>query len=68
MNPIARSWGLMRGNVTPGKCDATCGQFAAATLGFLGGKVPRNWANFRHSVTANFRVISPKDFRVITLT
>ena len=66
MNPIARLWGLMHGNVTPGKCDTTCGQFAAATLGFLGGKVPRNWANFHHLVTTNFRVISPKDFRVMT--
>jgi hypothetical protein len=57
MIPIARLWDLMNGNVTPGKCDTTCGQFAAATLGFLGGKVPKNWANFRHSVTTNFRVI-----------
>jgi hypothetical protein len=32
------------------------------------GKVPRNWANFRHSVTTNFRVISPKDFRAMTRT
>ena len=68
MNPIARLGGLMHGNVTPGKCNTTCGQFAAATLGFLGGKVPRNWANFRHSVTTNFRVISPKDFRAMTRT
>ena len=66
MNPIARLGGLMHGNVTPGKCDTTCGQFAAATLGFLGGKVPRNWANFRHLVTTNFCVISPKDFRAMT--
>jgi hypothetical protein len=66
MNPIAWLWGAMHGNVTPDKYDSTCGPFAAATLGFLGGKFPRDWANFRHSVTANFRVISPKDFRVLT--
>jgi hypothetical protein len=56
----------MHGNVMPDKCDATCASFAAATLGFLGEKVHRNWTNFRHSVTANFRVNSPKDFRVMT--
>src|SRR5665647_1250948 len=29
-------------------------------------KVPRNWSRFRDSVTDNFRVINPKDFRVVT--
>jgi hypothetical protein len=28
--------------------------------------VPRNWADFCDSVTDNFRVINPKDFRVVT--
>jgi hypothetical protein len=28
--------------------------------------VPRNWAEFCDSVTDNFRVINPKDFRVVT--
>jgi hypothetical protein len=28
--------------------------------------VPRNWAEFCDSVTDNFRVIDPKDFRVVT--
>jgi len=27
---------------------------------------PANWASFRDSVTDNFRVINPKDFRVLT--
>jgi hypothetical protein len=27
--------------------------------------VPRNWAEFCDSVTDNFRVINPKDFRVV---
>ena len=57
--------GLMHKPVTPNKCYETCAQFADATLDFLREKVPRNWANFRDSVTDNFRVISAKDFRVM---
>jgi hypothetical protein len=33
---------------------------------FLREQVPRNWAHFCDSVTDNFRVISPKNFRVMT--
>lgn len=46
----------------PNKCYATCGQFADVTLDFLCGKVPKNWENFRDSVTDNFRVIRPKEY------
>src|SRR6201987_1081172 len=66
LNPIERLWGLMHRNVTHNKCYATCAQFANATLGFLREQVPRNWAHFCDSVTDNFRVISPKNFRVMT--
>ena len=66
MNPIERLWGLMHKHVTPNKCYTTCTEFADTTLSFLREKVPRNWANFRASVSANFRVISPMDFRVMT--
>ena len=66
LNPIERLWGLMHRNVTHNKCYATCAQFADATLSFLREKVPRNWADFCDSVTDNFRVINPKDFRVMT--
>ncbi|MGI8568583.1 MAG: transposase [Methylocella sp.] len=66
LNPIERLWGLMHRNVTHNKCYATCGQFTDATLDFLRAKVPKNWNRFRDSVTDNFRVISPKDFRVPT--
>jgi transposase len=65
LNPIERLWGLMHRNITHNTCYATCRQFADATLGFLREKVPRNWANFCDSVTDNFRVINPKDFRVV---
>jgi transposase len=66
LNPIERLWGLMHRSVTHNKCYATCAQFADATLGFLREKVPRNWADLCDSVTDNFRVINPKDFRVMT--
>src|ERR1700730_5985178 len=66
LNPIERLWGLMHRNVTHNKCYATCAQFADATLGFLRENVPRNWATMCDSVTDNFRVISPKNFRVMT--
>ena len=41
-------------------------EFADATLAFLREKVPRNWPDLCDSVTDNFRVINPKDFRVVT--
>jgi hypothetical protein len=41
-------------------------QTRAATLDFLREKVPKKWGSFRDSVTDNFRVINPKDFRVLT--
>src|ERR1035438_560937 len=64
--PDRAAMGLMHRNVTHNKCYATCGQFADATLDFLRDKVPKNWRSFRDSVTDNFRVINPKDFRVLT--
>ncbi len=66
LNPIERLWGLMHRNVTHNKCYATCAQFADATLSFLREKVPGNWADLCDSVTDNFCVINPKDFRVMT--
>src|SRR5258707_4632916 len=66
LNPIERLWGLMHRNVTHNKTYATCAQFADAALGFLREKVPRNWTELFDAVTDNFRVINPKDFRVVT--
>lgn len=37
--------------------------FADATLNFLREKIPRDWHSFRDSVTNNFRIIKPTDFR-----
>jgi transposase len=65
LNPIERLWGVMHKNVTHNKCYETCAQFADATLDFLRDRVPKRWAGFRDSVTDNFRIISPKDFRLL---
>jgi transposase len=65
LNPIERLWSVMHKHVTHNKCYATFTQFADAMLSFLRDEVPRNWASLRDSVTDNFRVISPNDFRVM---
>jgi transposase len=66
LNPIERLWGVIHKHVTHNKSYATCAQFADATLGFLRENVPRNWAEFRDSISDNFRIIKPRDFRVMT--
>ena len=38
--------------------------FANAVMWFLTEKIPRCWNDFRDSVTDNFRLINPTDFRV----
>jgi transposase len=65
LNPIERLWGAMHKHVTHNKCYATSREFAGAVLTFLREKVPQNWADLRDTVTDNFRVINPKDFRVL---
>jgi transposase len=65
LNPIERLWGAMHKHVTHNKCYATSREFAGEVLTFLREKVPQNWAELRETVTDNFRVINPKDFRVV---
>ena len=65
LNPIERLWGVMHKNITHNKTYATCAQFADATLEFLRESVPRKWPQFRSSITDNFRVIDPKEFRIL---
>jgi hypothetical protein len=40
--------------------------FKASVLTFLREEVPRKWHTYCDQVTDNFRIISPKDFRVLT--
>jgi transposase len=66
LNPIERLWRLMHTNVTHNRCYATFNDFCNAMLGFLNETVPRNWSTLCDDVSDNFRVISPKDFRILT--
>jgi transposase len=65
LNPIERLWGVMHKHVTHNKCYASFREFAGATLSFLREEVPRNWPQMCVSVTDNFRVIDPQNFRVL---
>jgi transposase len=66
LNPIERLWGLMHRNITHNRCYVTFNEFCDAMLGFLKEDVPKNWGDLCDDVSDNFRVISPKDFRVLT--
>jgi transposase len=65
LNPIERLWGAMHKHLTHNKCYASSREFAGTLLTFLREKVPQNWPELCDSVTDNFRVINPKDFRVL---
>ena len=65
LDPIERLWGLMHKNVTHNRCYAKFNDFCNAVLGFLRDEVPRNWRVYCDSVSDNFRIINPADFRVL---
>jgi len=65
LNPIERLWKVMHENVTHNKCYAKFRDFAEAVLGFLRKTVPERFDEFSSSITDNFRVIDPKDFRIL---
>jgi len=65
LDPIERLWGLMHKHVTHNQCHATFRDFSEAILTFLREEVPRNWHIYCDEVTDNFRIISPKDFRIL---
>ena len=43
----------------------TFADFKNATLTFLREEVPRKWHVYCDEITDNFRIISPKDFRLL---
>jgi transposase len=65
LNPIERLWGLMHRHTTHNKCYPTFKDFSIAMLNFLRDDVPRNWRTYCDEVTDNFRVIDPKEYRII---
>src|SRR5271168_2379268 len=58
-------WALMHEHLTHNKTYPTCREFAEAILNFLRDEVPRKWREFCDSVTDNFRVILPANFRIL---
>ena len=65
LDPIERLWGLMHKNVTHNRCYAKYNDFCNAVLGFLRDEVPKNWPTYCDTVSDNFRIINPADFRVL---
>ena len=65
LNPIERLWLVMHKHVTHNKTYAKFRDFAEAVLGFLRETVPRRFDEFSSIITDNFRVIEPKDFRIL---
>ena len=65
LNPIERLWKVMPENVARNKTYAKVRDFADAVLGFLRRTVPQRFDEFSSTITDNFRVINPKDFRIL---
>ena len=65
LNPIERLWGLMHKHITHNRCYERFVDFRDAMLAFLREEVPRNWVAYCDDVSDNFRIISPKDFRIL---
>lgn len=65
LNPIERLWGEMHRNITHNRCHDRFADFRSAVLSFLRTDVPKRWRTMCDNVSDNFRVIKPKDFRVM---
>lgn len=65
LNPIERLWGAMHKAVTHNQCYETYRAFCQSVLGFLRDDVPAQWHTLRDTVTDNFRVINPAEFRIV---
>lgn len=69
LNPVERRWGLMHKHLTHNKTYVGYREFAEAALDFLRAKkVSKCGKKFCDSVTDNFRVVNPKDFRALTVS
>ena len=55
----------MHRHITHNKCHETFADFSNAILTFLREEATKNWHLYFESVTHNFRIISPEDFRIL---
>jgi len=53
-------------HVTHNQCHERFADFRAAMLTLLREEGPRKWTLYCDEVSDNFRIISPKDFRILT--
>ena len=65
LNPIERLWLVMHKNITHRVHFPKFRAWADAILKFLRETVPNNFEQFSSIITDNFRVIDPKDFRIL---
>jgi transposase len=65
LNAIERLWGVMHERLTHNKFYQTFDEFARAIESFITQTIPKDWTEFRDTVTDNFRIISFQDFRVL---
>lgn len=65
LNPIERLWGVMHKWLTHNRCSASFRAFQVEVLTFLRRTVPRQWDMFRDTITDNFRVREPAQFRIL---
>ncbi|MDE2464065.1 MAG: hypothetical protein KGO02_10170 [Alphaproteobacteria bacterium] len=57
--------GLMHRNITHNRSYPKFYDFCGAVLSFLRTEVPKHWHTYCASVSDNFRIINPGDFRVL---
>ena len=65
LNPIERLWGVMHKNITHNRSHVNMRKFSLSVLGFLNETVPSNWAIYCDQISDNFRIISPKNYRIL---
>lgn len=65
LNSIERLWGVMHKYVTHNRFYKTYKAFAEAILHFLREIIPKEWKDFRDTVTDNFRIISTNGCKII---
>jgi len=65
LNAIERLWGEMHRCVTHNKHYASEMEFVQAIHGFFKVTLPKQWKSIRDTVSDNFHIIRPDDFRVV---
>ncbi len=65
LNPIEPLWAVLHQHVTHNRYYRSQKLFAKVILAFMRETIPREWKNFRDTVSDNFRVIKHENFRVL---